>query len=187
MRVGVARKRETVLTPLRPHIIEVSANVLCDNVDSLTGAGNDGRCVAMHRVKLENRPVGGVEEGGVHASLEEEGVPTWGNCRTKVVFVLTCDVEVTNHTAVTILQPLRHVHNHVEALVEVITRDCIADRQLPHVVKRGIHILGQRNRCLRWNLVFFCFCFVCCESWRCWRCWRCWLLRKEKHIGQCES
>ena len=98
----------------------------------------------MHRVKLENRPVGGVEEGGVHASLEEEGVPTWGNRSTKVVFVLTCDVEVTNHTAVAIFQPLRHVHKHVVALVELVTHDCIADRQLSHLVfKRELNILGR--------------------------------------------
>ena len=72
MRVGVARKRKTVLTPGGPHILEVSANVLCDDIDSLTNTGDDGRCVAMHRIKLELGPVGGVEEGGVDSSLEDE-------------------------------------------------------------------------------------------------------------------
>ena len=72
MGVGVARKRKTVLTPLRPHIIEVSANVLCDDIDRLTKTGDDGRCVAMHRIKLELGPVGRVEEGGVYSRLEDE-------------------------------------------------------------------------------------------------------------------
>ena len=109
MRVGIARKWETVLTPLRPHILEVCANVLCDDVDSLASTGDDGRCVAMRRVKFKNGPVGGVEEGGVDTCLEEEGLPAWEKCCTKVVFVLTCDVEITYGPAMAILQPLRPV------------------------------------------------------------------------------
>ena len=80
MGVGVARKRETVLTSVRPHILEVSVNVLCDDVDGLTSTGDDGRCVAMRRVELKDGPVGGVEEGGVDSSLEEERLPAWGKC-----------------------------------------------------------------------------------------------------------
>ncbi len=66
--------QSTVLTSVRPHILEVSANVLCDDVDGLTmtSTGDDGRCVAMCRVELKDGPVGGVEEGGVDSSLEEE-------------------------------------------------------------------------------------------------------------------
>ena len=65
MGVRVARKRETVLTPWWPHIFEVSANFLCDDIDGLPNTGDDGRCVAMHWVKLKLGPVCGVEEGGV--------------------------------------------------------------------------------------------------------------------------
>jgi hypothetical protein len=57
----------------------------------------------MRRVELEDGPVGGVEEGGVDSSLEEERLPAWSECHAEVVFVLTCDVEIANDTAMAIL------------------------------------------------------------------------------------
>ena len=43
------------------------------------------------------------EEGGVDSSLEEERLPAWSECHAEVVFVLTCDVEIANDTAMAIL------------------------------------------------------------------------------------
>jgi len=73
-------------------------------------------------------------------------------CCTKFVFMLTCNVEVTHYPVMAILQPLRHVVNHVVAFVEVITRECISHRHmsLHQLFKQHLHIIlggGEPNAC----------------------------------------
>ena len=44
-----------------------------------------------------------LEGAALDSSLEEERLPAWGECHAEVVFVLTCDMEIANDTAMAIL------------------------------------------------------------------------------------
>ncbi len=89
MGLGVARKRELILTSFQPHVVEVSANVICDDVDSLKNAQDDVGCIPVAQVELDLGPIGGIEESVVHMCLEEEQSPIFVKCHAEVVLVKT--------------------------------------------------------------------------------------------------
>jgi hypothetical protein len=99
-------KKGRVLIPIQPYIVKVTANVNCNDVDSLTKGQGDGGCVPVAWVKLDLGPIGSVKEGGVDSCLEEEQSPALAKCHTEVVLVKTCNVELTKDPAMAILKPL---------------------------------------------------------------------------------
>ncbi len=88
----VAWKRELILTSFQPYIVKVSANVICNDVDSLMNARDDGGYIPVAQVKLDLGPIGGIEEGGIHMCLEEEqsSVLPKGKCRSCPYEDLAC-------------------------------------------------------------------------------------------------